>query len=156
MSTTKFRTSLWEFSNALMVYQLTSFLPRTQALWFVYVIKLIHAAHSKGRASHRTTHSAWVRGWLPSEIYERYSPQINTGWHQNSSDGLWRGFGNHRNPIKKGRGYEFATDCPSCSHCPSWSEIKNFDLSNKSSSSISQSVWVKLGQCKKYQNFEFY
>ena len=47
MSTTKFRTSLWEFSNALMVYQLTSFLPRTQALWFVYVIKLIHAAHAK-------------------------------------------------------------------------------------------------------------
>jgi hypothetical protein len=30
-----------------MVYQLTSFLPRTQALWFVYVIKLIHAAHAK-------------------------------------------------------------------------------------------------------------
>ena len=46
-------------------------LPRTQALWFVYVIKRTWDGEidqinlrgpRKGRASHRTTHSAWVRG----------------------------------------------------------------------------------------------
>jgi hypothetical protein len=58
--------------------KLSNELPRTQALWFVYVIKrtrdgtrerktensaeIDQINPRKGNASHRTAHSAWVQG----------------------------------------------------------------------------------------------
>jgi hypothetical protein len=48
--------------------------PRTQALWFVYVRtwndQIDPRGPRKGHASHRTTHSAWVRGWFVSKYRE--------------------------------------------------------------------------------------
>jgi hypothetical protein len=80
---------------SLSVHNMFRALPRTQALWFVYIIKRTWDGEidqinlrgpRKGRASHRTTHSAWVRGCsehldLFTSVYYIYIQIVSNGYN---------------------------------------------------------------------------
>jgi hypothetical protein len=70
LSSSRAISFVFKYLSAIL-FVLGKSLPRTQALWFVYVIKrtwdgtymidqINPRGPRKGRASHRTTHSAWA------------------------------------------------------------------------------------------------